>query len=275
VLNVWVAPIDKPEKATAITKDTKRGVRSYFWAFTNDRILYIQDANGDEDWHVYSTPIEQGDTKDLTPGKKISARIEGVSHLFPEEIIVGLNDRDPQFHDVYRININSGEKKLVQKNTEFAGFLIDDNFSVRFGAKFTPDGGNSYLQPDGNGGWKETIKIPQSDTLTTNPSGFDKTGNILYLTDSRGRDTGSFTTLDLKTDKQTVVAEDKKSDAGAVMLHPTELTVQAVSFTYERTRWEFKDAGVEASFAELRKVADGDITVASVHSTTRNGSLRS
>ncbi len=263
VLNVWVAPIDKPEKATAITKDTKRGIRSYFWAFTNDRILYIQDANGDEDWHVYSTPIEQGETKDLTPGKKISARIEGVSHLFPEEIIVGLNDRDPQFHDVYRININNGEKKLVQKNTEFAGFLIDKTFSVRFGVKFTPDGGNSYLQPDSKGGWKETIKIPQSDTLTTNLDGFDKTGNILYLTDSRGRDTGALTTLDLQTDKQTVVAEDKKCDAGAVMLHPTELTVQAVSFTYERTRWEFKDAGVEASFAELRKVADGEISVAS------------
>src|SRR5580700_8884430 len=93
VLNVWVAPIDKPEKATAITKDTKRGIRAYFWAFTNDRILYVQDANGDEDWHVFSTPIEHGETKDLTPGKKISARIEGVSHLFPEEIIVGLNDR--------------------------------------------------------------------------------------------------------------------------------------------------------------------------------------
>lgn len=263
VLNVWVAPIDKPEKAIAITKDTKRGIRSYFWAFTNDRILYIQDANGDEDWHVYSTPIEPGETKDLTPGKKISARIEGVNHLFPEEVIVGLNDRDPQYHDVYRINISSGEKKLVLRNTEFAGFLIDEGFRIRFGVKFTPDGGNAYLQPDGGGGWKEFMRVPQSDTLTTNPTGFDKTGNILYMTDSRNRDTGAFTTLDLNSGKQTIVAEDKKSDAGAVMLHPTEFTVQAVSFTYERTRWEFKDPGVEASFAALRKEADGEITIAS------------
>ena len=106
VMNVWVAPIETPDKAKAITKDTKRGIRSYNWAHTSDRIIYTQDANGDEDWHVYSTPIDAGATKDLTPGMKISARIEAVSHRFPEEIIIGINDRDPQFHDVYRVNIN-------------------------------------------------------------------------------------------------------------------------------------------------------------------------
>lgn len=129
--------------------------------------------------------------------------------------------------------------------------------------KFTPDGGTAFLEPDGKDGWKEFMKVPQTDTLTTNPVGFDKTGNVLYLIDSRDRDTGAFTTFDLKSKKQTIVAEDKKSDVGGVMLHPTELTIQAVSFTYERTRWEFKDPGVEASFAYLRKVAGGDITVAS------------
>src|SRR5437588_11327918 len=48
VLNVWVGPIDKPQDAKAITKDEKRGIRAYFWTFTNDRILYVQDAEGDE-----------------------------------------------------------------------------------------------------------------------------------------------------------------------------------------------------------------------------------
>jgi dipeptidyl aminopeptidase/acylaminoacyl peptidase len=263
VLNVWVAPIDKPDEAKAITKDKKRGVRSYFWTYTNDRILYIQDADGDENWHVYSTPIAGGETKDLTPEKKIQARIEGVSHKFPEEIIIGLNDRDPQFHDVYRMNLNTGDKKLLQKNTEFAGYMIDDDYRIRFAMKFTPDGANSYLQPDGKDGWKDFLKIPMSDTLTTSPVGFDKTGDILYMKDSRERDTAALTTLDLKTNKETVLAEDKKSDAGGVMLHPTEQTVQAVSFTYERTRWEFKDPGVEASFALLKKTADGEISVTS------------
>jgi dipeptidyl aminopeptidase/acylaminoacyl peptidase len=263
VMNVWVAPIDKPAEAKPITKDKKRGIRSYFWTHSNDRILYIQDADGDENWHVYSTPIAGGDTTDLTPLKKITARIQGVSHKFPDEIMVGLNDRDPRYHDVYRLNLKTGEKKLIEKNTEFVGYLIDENYVVRGAEKFAADGGALIYEPDGAGGWKEFMKIPQGDTLTTNPVGFDKTGNILYLIDSRDRDTGAFTTLDLKSKKQTVVAEDKKSDAGGIMLHPTDLTVQAISFNYDRNRWVFKDPAVEASFAALKKVADGEIGVAS------------
>src|SRR6202022_351845 len=63
--------------------------------------------------------------------------------------------------------------------------------------------------------------------------------------------------------KQTVVAEDSKADGGQGLQHPTENTVQAVSFTYERTHWVFKDPGVEASFNQLKKVADGEITITS------------
>src|SRR5262245_53014371 len=212
ILNVWVGPIDKPEEAKPVTKDTKRGIRIYFWAHTNDRILYLQDAGGDEDWHVYSVPVGGGETKDLTPGKKISARIEGISHKFPNEIIVGLNERDPQFHDVYRVNLASGERTLVRKNTQFAGFVLDDDYTIRLAVQFLPDGSLNYSQPEGADGWKEFLKVPASDTLTTNPAGLDKTGEVLYLTDSRGRDTGALTALDLKTNKQTVIAEDPKSD---------------------------------------------------------------
>jgi dipeptidyl aminopeptidase/acylaminoacyl peptidase len=263
VLNVWVGPIDRPEEAKPVTKDTKRGIRNYRWAFTNDRIVYMQDAGGDEDFHVYSTPINGGETKDLTPLKKVSARIEAVSHKFPDAIIVGLNDRDPRLHDAYRVNLTSGEKELVLKNTEFAEIVVDDDYRVRLGLKFTPDGGTAVSQPDGKDGWKELFKVPMADTLTTQPVGLDKTGDVLYLIDSRGRDTGALTTLDLKTDKQTLVAENPKCDAGGIMLHPTEKTLQAVSFDYERTHWDFKDPAVEADFAQLKKVADGEITVTS------------
>jgi dipeptidyl aminopeptidase/acylaminoacyl peptidase len=263
VMNVWVAPLDRPGGARPVTKDKKRGVRTYFWAYTNDRILYLQDSDGDENWHVYSTAIRSGETGDLTPLKKVSGRIEKVNHRFPDQVLIGLNDRDPRFHDVYRVNLASGERKLVQKNPGFVGFLIDENNKVRFASQFTPDGGNKVVEPDGKGGWKDFVTIPMSDTLTTSPVGFDKSGGMLYLLDSRGRDTGAFCTLDLRTRRETTVAEDEKADAGDVMLHPADNRVQAVAFTYERTHWVFRDPGVERSFAQLRKVADGEISVVS------------
>jgi dipeptidyl aminopeptidase/acylaminoacyl peptidase len=262
-MNVWVGPVDKPEDAKPVTKDTKRGIRSYFWAYTSQHILYTQDQDGDENWHVYRVDLKSGETKDLTPLKKIAAQIEGVSHRFPNEILVGLNDRDEQFHDIWRINLATGERELLQKNTEFAGFVSDDDFKVRFGSKFTPDGGTALYQPDGKGGWKEFLKVPMADSLTTNPVGFDKTGNILYMFDSRDRDAAALTAMDLKTGKQTVIAEDKKADAGGILAHPTENTIQAVSFTFERTRWEFKDESVKRDFEVLAKVADGEPSVSS------------
>ncbi len=263
VLNVWVGPIDKPGDAKPVTKDTKRGIRTYFWAYTSEHVLYLQDTAGDENMHVYAVNLGNNETKDLTPLKKVKAEIVEVSHKFPTELLIGLNDRDPKYHDVYRVNIGSGERKLVQKNTEFAGFVTDDDFKIRLASKMTEDGGALYLKPDGKDGWSEFFKVPKSDTLTTSPVGFDKAGQVLYLIDSRGRDTGALTTLDVQGGKETVVASDKRADCGSVMIHPTEKTIQAVSFTFERTRWEFKDPAVKADFDTLRQVAHGDITVTS------------
>ncbi|HEX4147411.1 MAG TPA: hypothetical protein VHY20_00425, partial [Pirellulales bacterium] len=187
VLNVWVGPADDPDQAQPVTKDTKRGIHIYFWAYDNQHILYMQDIGGDENWHVYSVHLESKKQQDLTPLDKVNAQVEGVSHKFPSDILVGLNNRDPRYHDIYRVSLESGERKLVQENKEgFDGFLTDDDYHVRFALRMTDDGGREMLEPDGDG-WKNFMKIPMEDTLTTSPLGFDKSGEILYLSDSRDR----------------------------------------------------------------------------------------
>ena len=263
VLNVWVGPADDPKEAKPVTADKKRGIRTHRWAYTNKHVLYLQDADGDENWRVYSVDLQSNKTTDLTPLKGVQARIDDVSHKFPEEILVSLNDRDRTLHDVYRLHILTGEKKLIQKNEGYLGFVSDDDYNLRLATKVTPDGGMAYQKADGKGGWADFLKVPQEDSLTTNPAGFDKPGDVLYLIDSRKRDTGALTTLDLKTDKQVIVASNDKADVGEVMVHPTEKTIQAVAFTYERQHWEFKDQAVMEDFATLQKVADGEVNVVS------------
>ena len=243
VLNVWVGPIDDPDAAKPVTKDKVRGIRSYFWAYTNKHILYTQDAEGDEDWHVYRVDLDTQETTDLTPLKKVRAEIEEVSYRFPNEILIGLNDRDPEFHDIYRMNLATGEKQLVQKNEEFAGFITDEDYRIRFASKLTPDGGNQIYKPTGKEGdaaWEEFLKIPADDMMTTSPVGFDKSGDVMYLMDSRGRDTGALVDLDLKTDEKELVAanplcrrgrnhgpSDRKHDPGRfVHLHAHGVGIQ-------------------------------------------------
>ncbi len=245
VLNVFVAPVDDPAAAKPVTQDKYRGIRAYFWAYDSKHILYAQDSNGDEDFHVYSVDLATGTIKDLTPYEKVAAQIQEVSDKFPGEILIGLNDRDPSYHDIYRVDIVTGDRKLVEKNTEYTGYVTDEDFQVRLAQKFLPDGGTQLYQRAEDGGWKEFQKIESADTLTTSPAGFDKSGQVLYMTDSRGRDTSALVQFDLRTGEQQVLASDERADLAEMITHPTEKNVQAVSFNFEKTRWQVLDASIE------------------------------
>ncbi|MCH7925777.1 MAG: hypothetical protein IIC51_09610, partial [Planctomycetes bacterium] len=133
VLNVWVAPVSDLPAARAVTHDEKRGIRRYFWSYTNNHILYMQDKGGDEDWHIYSVDLKSGKEIDLTPYKKVAAQVVEVSRYFPEEILVGINNRDPRHHDVHRVNIKTGKSSLVQQNDEgYVGYITDDDLKIQF-----------------------------------------------------------------------------------------------------------------------------------------------
>ncbi len=260
VLNVWVAPVDKLADAKPVTKDTNRGIRRYFWAYTNQHVIYMQDKGGDENWRVYSVDLNNNDIKDLTPFEKVAAQIEQVSHRFPDEILVGLNNRDPKFHDIQRVNIRTGQLTMVTQNDGFAGFLVDDDYKVRFAQRMTPEGGSELLQADG-ANWSPFIKIGMEDVMTTNATGFDKSGKNLYIVDSRGRNTAALTSLDLETNKQTLIGEDAKADISGALIHPTENNIQAYSVNHLRTEWRVVDNTIKGDLDYLRGVAEGDLSV--------------
>ena len=81
-LNVWVAPADDPSAARAVTRDTARGIRSYFWSYLPDTLLYLRDTGGDEDFHLYAVDLRSGAARDLTSYRKIP-RVVGVSRRHP------------------------------------------------------------------------------------------------------------------------------------------------------------------------------------------------
>jgi len=282
VLNVWVAPVDDLAAAEPVTRDKKRGVRRYFWAFTNRHLLYSQDTDGDENWRVYIVDLDTKEVRDITPGLEdapevpegksatpVAARVQAVSHRRPEEILVAVNARDPRWHDIYRVNILTGESTLEQRNEGYRNFTVDEDLQVRFAAKYLDDGGIQYYEPDGeptkDAGitkWKDFLKVEQEDTANTGIGGFDKTGQVLYMIDSRGRDTGALTTLDLKTGETEVIAADPRTDAGAIKWHPTENTVQAISFYYERRERKIFDPEVGKDLELLKDVDSGELGIA-------------
>ncbi len=285
VLNVWVGPASEPAKARPVTDDRSRGIRNYNWAFTSGHIAYLQDTGGDEDWKLYITDLTTGETRNLTPideipgpdgkpmmgpdGKQLrpTARFQQTSRKFPDEMLIGLNDRDPRYHDIYRYNIATGRRELVQKNEGMRGFVTDNDFRVRLAMRSRTDGGNDVLRPDGDGGWADWFTIGLDDSLTTSPAGFDHEGNTLYMLDRRGRDTGALVAMDVsggfETAKAQVIASDARADISGAFGDPRTGRPLAASSTYMRQEWKVIDPSIEADFAKLRTVADGDFSISS------------
>ncbi|MCU0502135.1 MAG: S9 family peptidase [Anaerolineae bacterium] len=262
VLNVWVAPRDALAAARPVTDDAGRGIRFYGWAYTNTHILYIQDKNGDENWRLYVVDLQGGGVKDLTPFEGVQARLQELSPHFPHEVLVTINNRNVQLHDLYRLDIRSGALTLVRQNDGFMGFLTDDAFRLRGALRMTPDGGLEMYQPAGDD-WSLWETIPAEDSLTTGAAGFDKSGEVLFMRDSRDRDTAALLARNLATGATTLVAEDPQVDVGDIVRHPTERHVQAVSFVYTRKRWQILDPAIAPDLAYLRTVADGEAEIVS------------
>jgi dipeptidyl aminopeptidase/acylaminoacyl peptidase len=265
VLNVWVAPVERPQEARPITRDAGRGIRMHQWAYTGQHILYIQDKDGDENWRIYSVDIQTRESTDLTPLDNVNARIQEASHRRPDEILVALNDRNPQLHDIHRVNIRTGERTLVQQNDGFIGFMTDDDYNVRFAVRFNMDGSMAWLRPDpeARGGFATWETVPNTDTLTTGPLDFDRAGRTLYLRDSRGRDTAALFSLNLDTGERELLAEHPRADLAGILVHPTQKRIQAASFNYDRIQWKVLDEEIVADLEYLKTVADGELNITS------------
>ena len=263
VMNAWVGPVDDPSAAEPVTNDTFRGISYYGWTYTNEHILYRQDQEGDENWRIYSVNLNTGEIIDLTPLEGVTAAVFSISSNFPEEIIVGLNDRIPQLHDLYRINISSGERTLILENPGFASFIMDMDYNVRFGTRVTDVGETEYMTPSENGSWESFMKVPFDDTATTGLIWIDKTGKTVYITDSRDRDTSALYALNIETGNRTLIAEDLSADVSDIMIHPTNRTVQAVAFTYERKYWQFVNESIIQDLEYLKTIADGEVGILS------------
>lgn len=264
VMNVWVGATADPQSAQPVTKDTKRGIRQYSWAFNNTQILYVQDKDGDENWHVYSTEIDKNETRDLTPMPGVQARIVKISFDRPDEIIVAINKRNPQFHDLYKVNLQDGTSKMIEQNDDgFVDYVLDNNFRIRSATRYTPKGGTVIMTRGDANEWKTFAEVGPEDAMTTQVESTDRVGIMLYMTESRERNTSAYVAYNLKTETKTYLAEDKRCDADHVLTHPVKGYIQAVSFNNERSEWKLLDETLAPDFAYLKTVSTGDMLITS------------
>ena len=266
VMNLWVAPIGQPAKAIPLTAEKTRPIRSYFWSPDSRQLLFVNDSGGDENFLLYGVDVATAKTRSLTPFKKTRVEIVQVSELVPDRILVGINNRDAKWHDVYSLNLASGKLSPVLLNTgDYASFLADQRLVLRGASKSRPDGGSDFFRiVDNKVAATPFEQVGLDDSLTTGPAGFSADGKTLYWTDSRGRNTAALIAQDVATGARTVIGSDPRADVGSIIADPRSGVPLAYEVNYLRSEWKSLDAATGRDIAFLERRLKGAITVTSM-----------
>jgi len=260
VLQVWVKTIGK-EDDKIVTADKKRGIRRHFWGEDSKTLIYLQDIDGDENWHVYGVDLDSGNVRNYTAFPGVRAEITAVDENFPNEILVSLNLRDRKLFDVYRLDLRTGALSLDTENPgDVAGFAADANFQVRAAQIATPEGGTEIrIRDDAKSPWRSWLKAGPEEILGFVE--FSSDGKSAILISSLGSDTARVVERNIATVSEKVIASSPEVDAGGVVIHPKSRQVQAVSFAPRRARWTVVDPSVKADFDGIAKLSDGDFNL--------------
>lgn len=224
VMNVWVGTLGGDD-FKPVTHDRVRGILQYSWAYDGRHILYLQDRAGDENWRLHTVDLESGDVVDRTPFEGVQARILQASENEADIVLVGLNKDDPRYHDVYRLQLSTGELTKDLENPGFDNWLIDRQLNVRGATKPRDDGGMTYVLRDGDD-WKTFIDIEPDDYVinVTHSMGFDESGERFFMCSAQGSDTGRLVSVDVATGTSTDLASDDRNDIFIMALSRTCFT---------------------------------------------------
>ncbi len=262
VLNVWLRTVGQ-EDDRVITHDRKSGIRTFFWSEDGRYVLYMQDRDGDENWHLYSVDFESGVIRDLSPFEGVRVDDVFTDRNHPGEILIAMNLRDRQISDLYRVDLATGAVRPEAENPgNYVGWLTDHEFRVRGATAAQPDGGFALLvskQPEAE--FEPILRWGPEDKGAA--LGFTPDGRGLYVEDSLNSDTTQLYTLDLATGEKKVLSHREDVDVGSVMFHPTEHYVQAVAHNLHRLEWTILDASIAPDFEKLGQVREGEISLVS------------
>ena len=275
--NVWVKAVDEPFDAARPLTALDRPVPGYFWTHDSENVLFVQDAGGDENYHVYAVdPAPGAETNDdgvpapraLTSGEGVRAMIVDVPRSKPGTIYVGLNDRDPAFHDLYAVDVATGEKTLLYENKdEVSSYVFDNEGELRLATKSNDAGGTEFYRVD-DGALSKIYDCSVDESCY--PLGFAADGRRVHLVSNKGdADKTGLLLLDPQSGATELVERDPEGevDLGRVITSDVTHELLATTYTGDKTRVYWRNDAWEADYAWLKSQVGEDTQIALGSST--------
>lgn len=265
VLAVWVRTIGADDDRV-VACDPNRPIRNAFWSPDGTRVLYLQDAGGDENFHLFAAdPSGEGDPVDLTPFEGTRVAVQSIDSNRPEMMLIAMNRRDPQVFDIYRLAPSTGAVTLDTENPgSLSAFVDDTGMVIRGGVIQHEDASGSILVRDAaDAPWRTLTHLDPEDG-TPHLVGFTVDGGGLLAVTSSGANAARLVRYDLASGARDEVAGDPQYDVHDVTFSPKTKTPIAASVVRERTEWLVLDPAYADDFAALAAQVPGDVGIDSI-----------
>mgnify|MGYP001183716645 CR=1 FL=1 len=242
-MNLFVQEIGK-DSAIRLTSEKDRDIAGYFWKNPN-RIVFLKDTGGDENFKLYGVDIDGSDLKCFTDFPKVRTEIIDDLYEFPDELIIGLNKRNPEVFDPFRLNIVTGEMKQLAENPgNIQGWILDHDGKLRAAIAIV-DGVNTQLL------YREKESDPFKPVLTTSfkesltPLMFTFDNKNVYATSNLGRDKSAVVIFDIANGKELeVLYENKDYDVSDVTWSRTKKVLVCANYeSWKQERYFFDQEG--------------------------------
>jgi dipeptidyl aminopeptidase/acylaminoacyl peptidase len=163
-------------------------------------------------------------------------------------------------HDVYHLDLTSGELTKTVDNPGFLGWVIDNDNKVRGAVAPQPDGGMQVVVRDSESSdWRPLITFASDDALSSGPVGFTADGTGMYTLSAVDANAARLVTLDVATgDVLDVLAEDPTFDLVSVEINPDTREPQLAGFLKEQMEWVVLDPSIAEDIEAIKKIQDGD-----------------
>lgn len=193
-MNVFVRPVDGGE-AVRITNETARSVAGYMWA-DNERLLYMKDTAGDENYQLYGVNLDGSAPRAYTDFPGVRTTLIDDLEETPDMVMIGLNRRNPEVFDPYRLNLRTGElTQLAENPGNWQGWMTDHEGRLRAVTAIV-DGVNTQIL------YRDTEDEDFRPVLTTNFKEmvnfmeFTPDNRLVYAATNLGRDKVALVLMD-------------------------------------------------------------------------------
>lgn len=261
-LNIFVQEL-ATDKITQVTKQTEKDVFMYDWK-GNNKILFLQDTKGDENYKLYSVDRDGNNLKLLTPPEKVRVDIIDELEEVDDYILIGMNSRIPQVFDVYKLNVNTGDTTMIATNPgNILGWVTDHKGNLRIALE--SDGVNSTIL------YRDTPEQEFRKVITTNfresisPLFFTFDNKMFYASSNLGRDKSAIVKFDPATGKEVeVIYENPDVDVEGLSFSKKRQVLTSASFAKDKAEFVFFDEISEKRYNRLKRdLSDYEITIPS------------